>query len=890
MKHLTFKNEGGNCKVALLIKESALKKPEMVKHYVEPLISLGVPENEIVAFSVSHNGSKMPAKLVKEYVPILLRALDGLGTDTIYCADATYFKSLTGMKKAESNYGYVLPCKWKGFEHISVILGTGYGSIFHNPANEPKLVRSLGTLASWLDGSYRVPGEDIIKEAYYPETLSEIKEFLDYMLEKPEITADFEAFSLKHYESGIATAGFAWDDGNGGAFLCDYRTLEEPLPVYSEKDPNKVVGMQYGVYAKNKRVRELLRNFFEEYTGTVIWHNISFDATIGIYNLWMDGILDRKGMLRGLDHMTKNWHCTKLISYLATNSCAGNNLSLKEQGQEFAGNYAEEEINNVARIPPDKLLEYNLVDCLTTWFTFNKRYPEMVADDQLDTYSGEGNGIFKDSLITIIEQQLTGMPVYMPRVKEVEKLLYARSQKQLSIIIDSPVVAEAIHDRVLKKVEKDNLTLKTKVRTYEEAAAHKDCKFNPGSSNQLAHLFHVIMGLPVIDLTKTKQPSCGADTIKKLIKHTANPEYLAILHALRAWAKDEKILSTFIPAFLRAVDGGDGMHYVFGNYNLGGTVSGRLSSSGPNMQNLPSKGELGKLIKSCFMAPDGWLFGGADFASLEDYISSLTTKDPNKLKVYTDGYDGHCLRAFSYFGKDMPDIIDTVESINSIKHKYPDFRDLSKVPTFLLTYGGTYHGLMGSLGLTKAMAQSIEANYHTLYAHSDNWVAEKVMRASKVGYITVAFGLRVRTPILAKTVLGISATPYEAQSEARTAGNALGQSYCLLNCRAANEFRRRVRESEFELDIKICSQIHDAIYLLWRDRMEVTQWVNDNLTECMTWQELPEIQHDTVKLHGELDVFYPHWGNGIELKPYDSQQTIMDKCHDGYEEYLAKAA
>lgn len=56
------------------------------------------------------------------------------------------------------------------------------------------------------------------------------------------------------------------------------------------------------------------------------------------------------------------------------------------------------------------------------------------------------------------------------------------------------------------------------------------------------------------------------------------------------------------------------------------------------------------------MAPDGWIFAGLDFASLEDRISALTTKDPNKLKVYTDGYDGHSLRAHSYFGDQMPDI------------------------------------------------------------------------------------------------------------------------------------------------------------------------------------------------------------------------------------------
>ena len=61
-------------------------------------------------------------------------------------------------------------------------------------------------------------------------------------------------------------------------------------------------------------------------------------------------------------------------------------------------------------------------------------------------------------------------------------------------------------------------------------------------------------------------------------------------------------------------------------------------------------------MKKIFAAPKGWIFCGADFNSLEDYISALTTKDPNKLAVYIDGYDGHCLRAFKYFGQEMVDI------------------------------------------------------------------------------------------------------------------------------------------------------------------------------------------------------------------------------------------
>ena len=73
-------------------------------------------------------------------------------------------------------------------------------------------------------------------------------------------------------------------------------------------------------------------------------------------------------------------------------------------------------------------------------------------------------------------------------------------------------------------------------------------------------------------------------------------------------------------------------------------------------QNLPSNSTYGKLIKSCVQAPSDWLYVGLDFSSLEDRISALTTKDPNKLKVYLEGYDGHCLRTASYSAEQMPEI------------------------------------------------------------------------------------------------------------------------------------------------------------------------------------------------------------------------------------------
>lgn len=313
-------------------------------------------------------------------------------------------------------------------------------------------------------------------------------------------------------------------------------------------------------------------------------------------------------------------------------------------------------------------------------------------------------------------------------------------------------------------------------------------------------------------------------------------------------------------------------------------------NSDPNLQNIPANSIYGKLIKESFCAPTGWLFCGADFNSLEDYISALTTKDPNKLKVYTDGFDGHCLRAVYYFREEVPGIelldINSPSSVNSIKKLFPEWRQESKTPTFALTYQGTYHTLMANLGWSEEKAKRIEASYHDMYRVSDEYVQRRLKQANKDGYVTVAFGLRVRTPLIKQVLWGGSKMPYEAAAEGRTAGNAMGQSYGLLNNRAAVDFWKKVWASKYRYDILPCALIHDAIYTITHDNAEAVEWANRELVKSMQWQELPEIQHPTVKLGANLDIFWPDWAHPTTLPNNADQATIRSLCRQAKEDYL----
>jgi DNA polymerase-1 len=207
-----------------------------------------------------------------------------------------------------------------------------------------------------------------------------------------------------------------------------------------------------------------------------------------------------------------------------------------------------------------------------------------------------------------------------------------------------------------------------------------------------------------------------------------------------------------------------------------------------------------------------------------------------------------------------------VARINSVEKLYPAERQSSKTPTFALTYQGTTHTLIKKSGFPEAVAQQIYDRFHNFYRVSDAWVASRLDMASRVGYVTVAFGLRLRTPLLQQVVRGTSRTPREAEAEGRSAGNALGQSYCLLNTRAGVEFNAKVRRSKHRLDIRPCAQIHDAQYFLIRDTPEPVLFTNEHLVKAVQWQEDPLIWHDKVKITGELSIFYPNWAweMGIE--------------------------
>ena len=572
---------------------------------------------ELLCLSIGQNPTiKATVTVLREhFASEILPSLLEFKTKYLIVTDAKYFKALVKVAKVSETSGFIFDST---LTDTKLVYCPSVDQIFYNPTEiRTKINTAISTVVDHAHGNYVLPGQGVLKNTLYPQTVEEIAAALENIKYQP-LTIDIETFSLKHYDSGIGSISFATDQHSGVSFLVDPSRTE-----------------------RNEPVRKLLKEFFEQYTDTAIYYNASFDIYILVYQLFMNGLRDTEGLLYGLEILTRKFHCAKIITYLSTNSCSRISLSLKDQAREFAGNWGMgEDIHDISLIPTDKLLEYNLTDAAATWYVKDKYWDKMISDQQLEIYKE----IFRPAIIDVVQMQLTGMPVDAKQVQVAKvqlKLLYDSSLERLLV---NPVIAEFTEQLNAQWVAKRNTELKVKRVTLVDANE----VFNFNSPVQLQQLLYKFLALPVINYTDTKQPSADGDTLEALKNHTVDKYVLDLLDCLLALKGVDKILGTFIPALEKAVLAEDGWHYLYGSFTLGGTVSGRLSSKEPNLTNLPSGSQWGELIKSCFRAPPGKLLIGIDSDSLEDKISALTTKDPNKIKIYSDGYDGHCLRTYAY--------------------------------------------------------------------------------------------------------------------------------------------------------------------------------------------------------------------------------------------------
>lgn len=468
MNHLTFAKKD-KYDIALLIKESSLK-PEIKNYY-------NIDWDNTICLSLATEG-KSPVKAIKEDLVNINKTCKFLEVKHVIVCDGAYFKVLTKKGKAEPHYGSII-----NNGDFDVILCPNYQGLFYNPSLQSKIDLAVNALNAHTQGTYVELGSGIIHKAEYP-TGEAINTWLQKLSECPVLACDTETTSLHVLRANLLSISFSWNQHEGIAFLVDPTT------------------------------KELLRNWFQNYQGTLIFHNATYDLSVLIQQLYMKDYLDYEGLLQGLD-VFGNIHDTKIIAYLACNSTAGNELSLKKLALEYAGNYAIlDDETPVENIPTDELLRYNLIDTLSTWYVYNKYYPKMVEDNQLDIYQR----IMLPSIRSIVHMQLIGFPMDYEQIKKTNKELSKIHKKYLTQLHHNPLVMD--FEWILQKeaFTKKNAELKKKVIPIEQFKT----KLNPNSGPQVSKLLYEYLGLPVINTTDTGAPSTDKETLESLLNHVIN--------------------------------------------------------------------------------------------------------------------------------------------------------------------------------------------------------------------------------------------------------------------------------------------------------------------------------------------------------------------------------
>lgn len=255
-----------------------------------------------------------------------------------------------------------------------------------------------------------------------------------------------------------------------------------------------------------------------------------------------------------------------------------------------------------------------------------------------------------------------------------------------------------------------------------------DETFNIGSPMQLSHVLFDVMGLPTKGLKKTKRGyySTNAKVLSDLAR---NHE---IVRLILDWREKSKIKSTYLDT-LGPLRRGDGR--VHTTYNQTITATGRLSSSDPNLQNIPTRSELGRTVKTAFSAGEGSVFLAVDYSQIELRLLAHLSGDEHLVRAFNEGEDFHAETAARVFGVPVSEVT-------------PDLRSRAKAVNFGIVYGQQVYGLSQSLHISMAEARDMIDRYYEAYPGVRTFLDNVVARAKQTGYAETMYGRRRHIPEL----------------------------------------------------------------------------------------------------------------------------------------------
>lgn len=343
------------------------------------------------------------------------------------------------------------------------------------------------------------------------------------------------------------------------------------------------------------------------------------------------------------------------------------------------------------------------------------------------------------------------------------------------------------------------------VALEREAFAIAGEEFNLGSPKQLGVILYEKLGLPIISKTAKGQPS----TAEAVLAELAEQDF-PLPKVLMQYRSLSKLKSTYTDRLPEQINPRTGRIHT--SYHQAVTATGRLSSSDPNLQNIPIRTAEGRRIRQAFVAPQGYKLLAADYSQIELRIMAHLAKDEGLLHAFRNNLDVHSATAAEVFGVELGEVT-------------TDQRRSAKAINFGLIYGMSAFGLAKQIGVDRKQSQAYIDRYFARYPGVLDYMERTRAQASEQGYVETIFGRRLYLPeINAKN-------PALRKGAERTAINAPMQGT------AADIIKKAMVTvdnwlSASGLDARVILQVHDELVLEVRE--DLVEQVRDEVRSHMS--------------------------------------------------------
>jgi DNA polymerase-1 len=304
------------------------------------------------------------------------------------------------------------------------------------------------------------------------------------------------------------------------------------------------------------------------------------------------------------------------------------------------------------------------------------------------------------------------------------KFVYENIEQPLVPVLFRMERAGVLVDRELLKTQSAELAAKM-LELERQAHSEAGGVFNVDSPRQLQEILFGKLGIPVKRKTPTGQPSTAEDVLEELAEDYALPKLILEYRGVA------KLKSTYTDNLPQQIDPHTGRIHT--SYHQAVAATGRLSSTDPNLQNIPIRTQEGRRIRQAFIAPRGSLLVAADYSQIELRIMAHLSGDATLLRAFAEDRDVHQATAAEVFGLSL-------ESVSA------DQRRSAKAINFGLMYGMSAFGLARQLGIGRGDAQKYMDLYFERYPGVKRYMEETRRQARQSGYVETVFGRRLYLP------------------------------------------------------------------------------------------------------------------------------------------------